>query len=203
MLNINIVIHSIHGHVYALANAIAEGANSIDGMEAKILRVPETLPDDTLAKMKGGAKLIGFDHIPVATVEDLEKSDGLIFGTPTRFGNMSAQMRSFLDQTGGLWMKGALIDKIGSVFVSTSTQHGGQETTITSFHTTLLHHGMIIAGVPFSVPELGGAEEVTGGGPYGAGSISGQNGKQPTERELKFATAQGERVARQTKRLRG
>lgn len=202
MLKINIVIHSIHGHVFALAEAVATGANSVDGVEAKILRVPETLPDDTLAKMKGGAKLIGFDHIPVATLEDLEHADGLIFGTPTRFGNMSAQMRNFLDQTGGLWMKGALIDKIGSVFVSTATQHGGQETTITSFHTTLLHHGMIIVGVPYSLPELSGADEVTGGGPYGAGSISGQNGKQPTERELKIATYQGERVARLTKKLR-
>jgi NAD(P)H dehydrogenase (quinone) len=151
---------------------------------------------------KAGAKLD--QAAPIATVDELPSYDAIIFGTPTRFGNMAAQMRNFLDQTGGLWVKGALIGKIGSVFASTASQHGGQETTITSFHTTLLHHGMIIVGVPYSAPELTNMKEITGGTPYGATTLANTDGsRQPSANELALARIQGRRVASIAAKLAG
>jgi NAD(P)H dehydrogenase (quinone) len=176
-----------------MAEAVAEGARKVAGTEVTIKRVPELVPDDVARK--AGAKVD--QKAPIASPQELAEYDAIIFGTPTRFGNMAAQMRNFLDQTGGLWAKGALIGKVGSVFTSTATQHGGQETTITTFHTTLLHQGMVIVGVPYSVPELTNMSEITGGSPYGAGTLAGSDGsRRPSANELAIARAQGEHVAR-------
>jgi NAD(P)H dehydrogenase (quinone) len=175
-----------------MAGAIAQGAESVAGTEVTIKRVPETIPPEIAAKF--GAKLD--QAAPLATVDDLPNYDAIIFGTPTRFGNMAGQMRTFLDQTGGLWAKGALIGKIGSVFSSTGTQHGGQETTITSFHSTLLHHGMVIVGVPYSCAGLTNMAEITGGSPYGATTLAGADGsRKPSTNELDVAKFQGKHVA--------
>ncbi len=200
MSKILVVYYSMYGHVETLANAVAEGARSVAGTEAAVKRVPELMPED-VAK-KAGAKLD--QAAPVAEPAELADYDALIFGTPTRFGNMAAQMRNFLDQTGSLWTGGNLIGKVGSVFTSTASQHGGQETTITSFHTTLLHQGMIIVGVPYSCQELLGLQEVSGGTPYGATTIAGADGsRQPSENELAIARFQGQHVAGITRRLCG
>ena len=164
----------------------------MDGVEAAIKRVPEIIPEDRARAM--GVKLD--QKAPIATTEELADYDAIIFGTPTRFGNMAAQMRNFLDQTGKLWMNGALIGKVGSVFTSTGTQHGGQETTITSFHSTLLHHGMVIVGVPYSCKGLTVMTEITGGSPYGSSTLAGSDGKRmPSENELEIARFQGRHVA--------
>jgi len=200
MAKVLVVYYSSYGHIETMANAEAEGARGVAGTSVTIKRVPELVPPDSAAKH--GFKLD--QAAPVAQPAELADYDAIVFGTPTRFGNMAAQMRNFLDQTGGLWAKGALIGKIGSVFASTGTQHGGQETTITSFHSTLLHHGMIIAGVPYSVAELTNMAEITGGTPYGATTLAGGDGKrQPSENELKIARAQGQRVAELAKKLFG
>jgi len=192
MTKILVLYYSMYGHVETLAYAVAEGARGIEGTEVTVKRVPELMPEDVARK--AGAKLD--QPAPIATVAELSDYDAIIFGTPTRFGNMCAQMRNFLDQTGGLWAKGKLINKVGSVFTSTATQHGGQETTITSFHNTLLHHGMIVVGTPYSCPELSTMSEVTGGSPYGAGTLAGSDGsRQPSENELKIARFQGAHVA--------
>jgi NAD(P)H dehydrogenase (quinone) len=192
MTKILILYYSMYGHVEALAKEVAEGARSVEGVEVAIKRVPELMPEE--AARKAGVKLD--QEAPIATVNELPEYDAIIFGTPTRFGNMCAQMRNFLDQTGGLWFKGKLIGKVGSVFTSTGTQHGGQETTITSFHSTLLHHGMIIVGVPYSCQELMNMDEITGGSPYGAGTLAGSDGsRQPSENEFKIARFQGKHVA--------
>jgi NAD(P)H dehydrogenase (quinone) len=192
MTKILILYYSMYGHVEALAKKVAEGARSVEGVEVAIKRVPELMPEE--AARKAGVKLD--QEAPIATVNELPEYDAIIFGTPTRFGNMCAQMRNFLDQTGGLWFKGKLIGKVGSVFTSTGTQHGGQETTITSFHSTLLHHGMIIVGVPYSCQELMNMDEITGGSPYGAGTLAGSDGsRQPSENEFKIARFQGKHVA--------
>jgi NAD(P)H:quinone oxidoreductase type IV len=201
--NIQIVFYSMYGHIYKLALAIAEGAKEIPGVNISLLRVPELIPDEILQKSGAKDAQKEFEHIPVANVSELEKADAIIFGTPTRFGNMCAQMRNFLDQTGGLWAKGGLIGKIGSVFVSTGTQHGGQETTITSFHTTLLHHGMIIVGVPYSETGLLNMQEITGGTPYGATTLAGADGKRfPSANELQIAKAQGKKVTEIARQLK-
>jgi len=193
MSKILVVYHSSYGHIETLASAIAEGAQSIDGAQVAIKRVPELMSEDQMA----GAGMKTDQAAELASPGELADYDGIIFGTPTRFGNMSAQMRNFLDQTGGLWAKGALIGKVGSVFTSSAVQHAGQETTITSFHTTLLHHGMVIAGVPFSVAELSNTDEVSGGSPYGASTIAGSDGSRtPSQNELAIARAQGAHVAR-------
>jgi len=164
--------------------------------------VAELVPDAVLEKSGAKQARAGFAQLPVATVDDLAAADAIVFGTPTRFGNMAAQMRNFLDQTGGLWAKGALIGKVGSVFVSTATQHGGQETTITSFHHTLIHHGMVIVGVPYSCTGLTVLDQVSGGTPYGASTLAGSDGKrQPTANELDIARFQGRHVAEITARL--
>ncbi len=199
---IQVVFYSMYGHVYRLAEAVAEGARSVAGAEVTLKQVPETLPDEVLAKMGATQARAAFAKVPVADSDGLAEADAIIFGTPTRFGNMCGQMRSFLDRTGGLWMKGSLVGKIGSVFTSTATQHGGQETTITSFHSTLLHHGMIIVGVPYSEQRLLNMKEITGGSPYGASTLAGGDGsRQPTENELAIARFQGQHVAGIAKRL--
>jgi NAD(P)H dehydrogenase (quinone) len=182
----------MYGHIETMASAVAEGAKSVDGVEVTIKRVPELMPEDVARN--AGAKLD--QPAPIATAEELASYDAIIFGTPTRFGNMCAQMRNFLDQTGGLWASGKLVGKVGSIFISTGTQHGGQETTITSFHTTLFHHGMIVVGVPYSNPELTNMTEITGGTPYGASTLAGGDGsRQPSENELSIAHFQGKHVA--------
>jgi NAD(P)H dehydrogenase (quinone) len=196
MAKIQIVFYSMYGHVYRLAEAVAEGARQVSDTEAVLYQVPELIPDQALEKSGAKAARQAFAHIPVAQPGKLAEADAIIFGTPTRFGNMCAQMRNFLDQTTQLWLKGALIGKVGSVFASTGTQHGGQETTITSFHTTLLHHGMIVVGVPYSQQGLLNMKEITGGTPYGATTLAGADGsRQPTENELAIAKFQGKRVA--------
>ena len=193
MSKVLVLYYSMYGHIETLAHAIAEGAKQVDGVEVTLKRVPETMPEDVARN--AGAKLD--QDAPVASPEELDQYDAIIFGTPTRFGNMCGQMRNFLDQTGGLWAQGKLVGKVGSVFTSTASQHGGQETTITSFHTTLLHHGMIIVGVPYAVPALTNMDEVSGGTPYGASTLAGADGsRQPTENELTIARYQGEHVAK-------
>jgi len=196
MIKVQIVFYSMYGHVYQLAEAVAEGARGVANTEAALYQVAELIPDNVLEKSGAKAARKVFAHIPVAQPDKLADADAIIFGTPTRFGNMCAQMRNFLDQTGSLWAKGALIGKVGSVFASTGTQHGGQETTITSFHSTLLHHGMIIVGVPYSQQGLLNMKEITGGTPYGATTLAGADGsRQPSENELAIARFQGQHVA--------
>jgi NAD(P)H dehydrogenase (quinone) len=192
MTKVLVLYYSSYGHVETMAKAVAEGARGVAGTEVTVKRVPELMPDE-VAK-KAGVKLD--QAAPVAKPEELADYDAVIFGTPTRFGNMAAQMRNFLDQTGALWMKGSLIGKVGSVFASTATQHGGQETTITSFHTTLLHQGMVIVGLPYSCREQMTLDEIAGGSPYGATTIAGGDGsRQPSEKELTMARFQGRHVA--------
>ena len=198
MVKVLVLYYSMYGHIETMADAIAEGVRTVDGVEVAIKRVPEIIPEDRARAM--GAKLD--QKAPIATIEDLANYDAIIFGTPTRFGNMTAQMRNFLDQTGKLWMNGTLIGKVGSVFTSTGTQHGGQETTITSFHSTLLHHGMVIVGVPYSCKGLTVMTEITGGSPYGSSTLAGGDGKRvPSENELDIARFQGQHVAQIAKRL--
>lgn len=202
MIKVHIVFYSMYGHVYRLAEAVAEGSRQVPNTEAALYQVPELVPEKELEKSGANAARKAFAHIPVAQPSRLAEADAIIFGTPTRFGNMCAQMRNFLDQTGSLWMKGALVGKVGSVFASTATQHGGQETTITSFHSTLLHHGMIIVGVPYSHQGLLNMKEITGGTPYGATTLAGADGsRQPTENELAIARFQGKHVAEITSKL--
>ncbi len=192
-----VLYYSMYGHIETLAKAVAEGAGSVDGVEVSLKRVPDLVPEEVARK--AGAKIE--QAAPFATVDELANYDAIIFGTPTRFGNMCAQMRNFLDQTGGLWMNGSLNGKVGSVFTSTASQHGGHETTITSFHTTLLHHGMIIVGCPYSCQALMNMSEITGGSPYGAGTLTGGDGsRQPSENELKIARFQGSHVANVAKK---
>jgi len=201
---LQVVFYSMYGHVYRMAEAVAEGVRSVDGCEVQLLQVPELIPDEALEKSGAKSARAAFAHVPVASPNQLAEADGIIFGTPTRFGNMTAQMRNFLDQTGGLWVKGGLVGKVGSVFASTGTQHGGQETTITSFHTTLLHHGMVLVGVPYSEQRLVTMDEITGGTPYGATTLAAADGsRQPSENELAIARFQGAHVAAITKKLHG
>jgi NAD(P)H dehydrogenase (quinone) len=204
MAKVSVVFYSMYGHVYRMAEAVAEGARSVSGAEVKLFQVPELVPDAALERTGAKAARQAFAHVPVMEPDQLAEADAVIFGTPTRFGNMAAQMRNFLDQTGKLWVKGSLIGKVGSVFTSTGTQHGGQETTITSFHTTLLHLGMVIVGVPYSCQGLTNMSEITGGSPYGAGTLAGSDGKrQPTENELAIARFQGKHVAEIAAKLAG
>jgi NAD(P)H dehydrogenase (quinone) len=200
---IQVVFYSMYGHVYKMAEAVAAGAREVDGTEVTLYQVPELVPDDVLEKSGAKKAREAFAHVPVIRPEQLAEADAILFGTPTRFGNMAAQMRNFLDQTGGLWMKGALIGKVGSVFTSTASQHGGQETTLTSFHSTLLHQGMVIVGVPYSEQRLLTMKEITGGTPYGATTITDADGsRQPSENELAIARFQGRHVAQIAKRLK-
>ncbi len=195
-IKVQVIFYSMYGHVYKMAQAIVEGVKQVPGAEVSISQVAELVPDDVLEKYGAKAARASFASVPIATVDQLPEAHAIIFGTPTRFGNMAAQMRNFLDQTGPLWLKGALIGKIGSVFASTASQHGGQETTLTSFHTTLLHQGMIIVGVPYSESGLVHMENISGGTPYGATTIAGTDGsRHPSENELKIARYQGKHVA--------
>ncbi len=200
MARILVLYYSGYGHVEAMAAAVAEGAASVAGCTCDVRRVPELVPAEVAAA--SGMKV---DQVaPVAAVDDLPSYDAIIFGTPTRFGNMAAQMRNFLDQTGGLWFTRALVGKVGSVFASTASQHGGQETTITSFHTSLLHHGMIIVGLPYSFEGNAEMSEISGGTPYGATTIAGADGsRMPSANELAGARFQGQHVAEIAKRLFG
>jgi NAD(P)H:quinone oxidoreductase type IV len=203
-MKIQIVFYSMYGHIYRMAEAVAEGVRQVEGAEAQLFQVTELVPEAALERTGAKQARAAFAHIPLAQPNQLADADAIIFGTPTRFGNMAAQMRNFLDQTGGLWVKGSLIGKPASVFISTGTQHGGQETTVTSFHTTLLHLGMIIVGVPYSCQELVNMNEITGGSPYGAGTLAGSDGsRQPSENELAIARFQGRHVAEITRKLVG
>ena len=199
-----IVFYSMYGHIHRMAEALAEGVLEVEGAEVELLQVPELVPDDVLENSGAKKAREVFAHIPVAKPDDLANADAIIFGTPTRFGNMCAQMRNFLDQTGGLWAQNALVGKVGSVFTSTATQHGGQETTIVSFHTTLLHHGMVIVGMPYTETRQFTLDEISGGSPYGATTIAAPDGsRMPTENELAMARFQGRHVAGITKKLAG
>jgi NAD(P)H dehydrogenase (quinone) len=195
-INVQVVFYSMYGHIYRMAQAVVEGAKQVPGAQVSLYQVAELVPDNVLEQYGAKAARASFANVPIAKPEQLADAHAIIFGTPTRFGNMAAQMRNFLDQTGPLWMKGALIGKVGSVFASTGTQHGGQETTITSFHSTLLHQGMIIVGVPYSESGLTDMTEISGGTPYGATTLAGRDGsRQPSENELKIARYQGKHVA--------
>lgn len=202
MSKILIVYYSMYNHIHKMAEAIAEGVQGVPGCEVIIRRVPETLPPEVIAAMGAQDAQKAMAHIPIAQVDDLAAADAIIFGTPTRFGNMCGQMRQFLDATGQLWMKGALVGKVGSVFTSSATQHGGQESTILSFHTTLLHHGMVIVGLPYAFAGQMDNSEITGGSPYGASTIAGAKGERlPSANELAGARFQGAHVASIAKKL--
>jgi len=195
-VKVHVIFYSMYGHVYRMAEAVLAGVKEVAGAEASLFQVAELASDAVLEKSGAKAGRAAFAHVPVATLDSLAEPHAVIFGTPTRFGNMAAQMRYFLDQTGGLWAKGTLIGKIGSVFASTASQHGGQETTITSFHTTLLHLGMILVGVPYSESGLTNMVDISGGTPYGATTLAGVDGsRQPSANELKIARYQGRHVA--------
>jgi len=203
-MKVLIVFYSAYGHVHKMAEAVAEGVNDVGGAEAVPRRVPETLSDDILEQMGALEAQKSLSHIPTATVDELTTADAVIFGTPTRFGNMCGQMRQFLDATGPLWFNGSLIGKVGSVFVSTATQHGGQESTLLSFHITLLHHGFVVVGLPYSFQGQMRLDEITGGSPYGATTIAGSSGERmPSENELDAARFQGKHVATIAAKLAG
>jgi NAD(P)H:quinone oxidoreductase type IV len=196
MIKVQVVFYSMYGHIYRMAEAIAEGAREVEGAEVALYQVAELVPEEALVKSGAKAKRDVFAHVPVIKPDQLAEADAILFGTPTRFGNMCSQMRNFLDQTTRLWLSGALIGKVGSVFASTASQHGGQETTITSFHSTLLHQGMIIVGVPYSETRLVNMTEISGGTPYGATTLAGPDGsRMPSENELAIARFQGKHVA--------
>jgi NAD(P)H dehydrogenase (quinone) len=195
-MKVHVVFYSTYGHVYQMAEAIAEGARQVPGAEVSLFQVAELIPDEVLEKIGAKGARAAFAHVPVIQPDQLKEADAIIFGTPTRFGNICSQMANLLDQTGQLWMSGALIGKVGSVFTSTASQHGGQETTIRSLHTTLLHHGMVIVGVPYSEPRLVNMTEISGGTPYGASTLAGtDDSRKPSENELAIARTQGKRVA--------
>jgi NAD(P)H dehydrogenase (quinone) len=201
-MKVLVLFYSTYGHVYRLAQAIADGAREVTGVDVVVKRVRETLPPDVIKAMGATDAQKAFANVPVATVNDLAEADAIVFGTPTRFGNMAGQMRQFLDATGGLWAQGKLVGKVGSVFVSSATQHGGQESTILSFHTTLLHHGMVIVGLPYAFQGQTRMDEITGGSPYGASTIAGGKGERmPSENELAAAKFQGRHVAQIAKKL--
>lgn len=198
MAKILILYYSMYGHVETMAKEIAAGVNAVDGVDAVLKRVPELMPEEVARK--AGAKTD--QDAPIATVDELPDYDGIIFGTPTRYGNMCSQMGSFLDQTGKHWMSGALVGKVGSVFTSTATQHGGQETTLVAFHHTLLHLGMTVVGVPYECKALLNMDEITGGTPYGASTMAGGDGsRMPSENEREIARFQGQHVAKVARKL--
>jgi NAD(P)H dehydrogenase (quinone) len=200
MAKVLVLYYSTYGHIETMAYAVAEGAREVAGAEVVVKRVPETVPED-IAKQHG-FKLD--QKAPVASPAELPDYDAIIFGTPTRFGNMAGQMRSFLDQTGGLWAKGSLIGKVGGVFTSSATQHGGQESTILTFIPTLMHHGIIVVGLPYSCEAQMGLDEIKGGSPYGASTIAGGQGeRQPSEQELGMARFQGRHITEIATKLKG
>ncbi len=196
-MKVLVVYYSLYGHVYRLGQDVAEGARSVEGVEADMRRVPETLSREVLEKMGAVDAQEKQSHIPICTVDELAEADAIVFGTPTRFGNMCGQMRQFLDSTGKLWLSGDLIGKVGSVFASSNTQHGGQESTILSFYITLLHQGMVIVGLPYAFKGQMTMDEITGCSPYGASTIAGTDGSRiPSDNELAGARFQGEHVAK-------
>ena len=195
-MKVLVVFYSTYGHVYKMAEAVAEGVKTVADAEVDIRRVPETLPPEVLEKMGAVEAQKAFSHIPECSVDELAQADAVIFGTPTRFGNMCGQMRQFLDATGQLWANGSLVGKVGSVFTSSATQHGGQESTILTFHVTLLHHGFVVVGLPYAFQGQMRVDEITGGTPYGASTIAGGDGSRtPSENELEGARFQGTHVA--------
>ena len=199
-----VVFYSMYGHIYKMAEAVAEGVKQVAGSQVELRRVPETLPNDVLAKMGAVEAQKAFAHVPVCAVDELASADAIIFGTPTRFGNMCGQMRQFLDATGQLWANGSLVGKVGSVFASSATQHGGQESTILSFHITLLHQGFVVVGLPYAFQGQMRIDEITGGSPYGATTIAGGDGSRlPSENELEAARFQGQHVAHIAAKLAG
>ncbi len=200
MAKVLVLYYSTWGHVERMAQEVAEGVRAVAGVNVTLKRVPETMPPETVAAIHAKTD----QAAPVAKPEELGDYDAIIFGTPTRFGNMCGQMRNFLDQTGALWQQGKLVGKIGSVFASTATQHGGQETTITSFHTTLFHHGMIVVGVPYACAGLTNMDDISGGSPYGASTLSkGDGSRMPSANELAIAKYQGQHVAEIAKKMFG
>jgi len=201
-MKVCVVYYSMYGHVYQMVQAAAEGARSVPDVEAVLWRVPETLPEGVLEKMGALEAQKRQAHVPVCTVDELAKADAIIFGTPTRFGNMCGQMRQFLDATGQLWVKGALVGKVGSVIASSNTQHGGQESTILTFHITLLHQGMVIVGLPYAFQGQMVMDQITGCSPYGASTVAGADGARlPSQNELAGARYQGEHVAKIARKL--
>lgn len=200
MAKILVLYYSSYGHISQMAQAVAEGARAVDGVEVAVKRVPELVPEEVAVKSHFKLE----PDVPVATVAELPEYDAIVIGTPTRYGNMASQMKNFLDQTGGLWMRGALNGKVGSVFTSTATQHGGQESTILSTHIVLLHLGFVIVGLPYSFQGQMGVDEVMGNSPYGASTIAaGDGSRQPSAVELDGARYQGRHVAEITKKLHG
>lgn len=203
-MKILVLFYSTYGHTYKMAKAVAEGAKEVQNAEVDIKQVPETLSDDVLGKMGALDARKQMSDVPVCKAEELSSYDAIIVGTPTRFGNMCGQMRQFWDSTGALWSSGALVGKVGSVFTSSATQHGGQESTILSTHITLLHQGMIIAGLPYTFQGQMGIDEITGCSPYGASTIAGGKGERmPSENELKGARFQGKYVAEIAAKVKG
>ncbi len=201
-MKVLIVYYSMYGHIHRMAEAVAEGAREVKDADVEMKRVPETLPESILAQMGALESQKAMSHVPICTVGELALADAIIFGTPTRFGNMCGQMRQFLDATGQLFAKGALVGKVGSVFVSSNTQHGGQESTILTFHTNLFHHGFVVVGLPYTFQGQMRTDEVTGGSPYGASTIAGSKGERfPSENELAAARFQGKHVASIAARL--
>lgn len=200
---IHVIFYSTYGHTFALAEAIAQGCREIAGVETEIFQVAETLSADILQKMGALEAKQRFNHLPMADPKRLSQADGIILGSPTRYGGATAQMRAFIDATGGQWVKGELIGKIGAAFTSTASQHGGQETTLLSLATFFLHQGMVYAGVPYSARELLAMNEITGGSPYGASTVAGAEGERhPSSNELAIARAQGRHVAALAQRLK-
>jgi NAD(P)H dehydrogenase (quinone) len=203
MSKIYVVFYSLYGHVYKMAEEVVKGAKEVENTEVSLFQVPELMSDEQLKNAGAAEAKKAFTNIPVITPEMLPEADAIIFGTPTRFGNMASQMKNFLDQTSSIWLQGKLVGKVGSVFTSTATQHGGQETTLTSFHTVLFHHGMVVVGVPYSCGELLNMKEITGGTPYGASTLADADGsRMPSENELKIARFQGRHVAGITAKLK-
>jgi NAD(P)H dehydrogenase (quinone) len=201
-MKVYVVFYSMYGHIHTMAQAAAEGAREVEGAEVTLFQVQETIPDDVLEKSGAKAAKEAFAHVPVIQPAQLADADAILFGAPTRFGNVAAQMRNLMDQTGGLWAQGRLVGKVGSVFTSSATQHGGQESTILSFIPTLLHHGMIVVGLPYSCAEQTRVDTILGGSPYGASTITGGDGsRQPHEAELTMARFQGRHVAEITRDL--
>jgi NAD(P)H dehydrogenase (quinone) len=202
-VRIQIVFYSLYGHIYRMAQAVAEGAASVPGAQVDVLQVAETLPQSTLEKMGAIEAKKAFSHVPIADPKRLAEADAIILGTGTRYGSATAQMQAFIDATGSLWSSGALIGKVGSAFTSTGTQHGGQETTLVSLHTFFYHQGMVVVGVPYAAQELLNIKEITGGTPYGASTITGPQGQRfPSENELAIARFQGKHVAQIAAKLR-
>lgn len=200
MTKVLVLYYSSYGHIEQMAYAVAQGAKEVAGVEVDVKRVPELVPEEVARQSH-----FKLDQAaPIAKVDDLPQYDAIIFGVPTRFGNMAAQMRNFLDQTGGLWMKGSLIGKVGSVFASSATQHGGNETTIITTIPTLLHLGFVVVGLPYSCQAQMGLDEIKGGSPYGATTIAGGQGeRQPSEQEKGMARFQGKHVAEIARKLAG